>query len=108
MRFMMFVCRDTVDPGPATPVDRAIEEWVDRMDASGRRVIGAPLAPEREATAVRVRNGERRITRTAVVQTDDVLLGFDVLESRDLAEAIEIAVEHPLAARGVLELRAIE
>ena len=105
MRFMVFVCRDTVDPGPTAPQGAAVEDWVDRMDKSGQRVTGDPLGPESEAVAVRVRNGEVGVTNGAVVRTDGVLLGFDILECRDLAEAIEVVAEHPLAARGVLEIR---
>jgi predicted nucleic acid-binding protein len=47
-------------------------------------------------------HGRRRAART-----DDVLLGFDILDCRDRAEAIAVAAEHPLAARGVPEIRAL-
>ncbi len=107
MRFMLFVCRDTVDPGPTAPEGAAVAAWVDRMDKSGRRVTGDPLAPEREAAAVRVRGGQVKVTDGAVLRTDDMLLGFDLLDCRDRAEAIAVAAEHPLAARGVLEIRAL-
>ena len=35
----------------------------------------------------------------------EILAGFDVLDCADLAEAIEVAAAHPMAARGVIELR---
>ncbi len=108
MRFLVFVCRDTVDPGPTAPAGDAVAAGVDRMDKSGRRVTGAPLAPERDAAAVRVRGGQVKVTNGAVLRTDDVLLGFDILDCRDRAEAIALAAEHPLAARGVLEIRALD
>jgi hypothetical protein len=109
MQFMMFVCRDadTVERGTDAPSGAAVEEWVNRMDAAGRCVLGGPLASESETTSVRVRDGEHQVSGGAVVRTSNALLGFDVLECRDTAEAIAIAAEHPLAARGVLELRAM-
>lgn len=56
---------------------------------------------------MRVRGGQVRITDGAVLRTDDVLLGFDILDCRDRAEAIAVAAEHPLTARGVPEIRAL-
>ena len=108
MQFMMFVCTDTVNPGPSVSAGEAVAAWVDRLDASGQRVTGAPIASEAEAVTVRVRDGRPQTARGAVLRTGDVLLGFDILDCRDRDEAIKLATQHPLAARGVLEIRALE
>jgi hypothetical protein len=34
--------------------------------------------------------------------------GFDLIDCRDLDEAIEIASKHPVAAIGMVEIRALE
>jgi hypothetical protein len=106
MRFLMFVCRDTepVEP-PAETGD--VEKWVETMAGRGVRVTGDPLAPQAEARVVRVRKGEVVVTDGPFVETKEILGGFDLLECRDMAEAIEVAAAHPFAAEGVMELRPI-
>jgi hypothetical protein len=107
MQFLMFVCRDTVPVEPPPEPAGDIEEWVSTMAGRGLRVTGDRLAPEREASAVRVRNGEVIVTDGPFLETKEVLGGFDLLECRDLAEAIEVAAAHPYATQGVLEIRPI-
>jgi hypothetical protein len=77
------------------------------MDSSGRRVTGDPLASESEAATVRVRDGRTHTSNGAVRRTGDVLLGFEILDCEDRDEAIRLAAEYPLAARGGMEVRAI-
>ena len=107
MRFLMFVCSDTepVDP-PSGPVPD-VEDWVTTMDGRGIRITGEPLAHQREAATVRVRDGKTVVTDGPFLETKEVLAGFDLLECRDLAEAIEVAAGHPMAYSGVIELRPI-
>ena len=106
MQFLMLVCRDTVPvPPPAAPGD--IEEWVTTMDSRGVRLAGEPLAAEHEGSVVRVRDGELLVTDGPFLETKELLGGFDLLECKDMAEAIEIAAAHPFAAQGVMEIRPI-
>jgi len=60
-----------------------------------------------EARAVRVRDGQLQVAEGAVLDTGGTLLGFDVLECQDMAEAVEVASGHPLARRHVLEIRPV-
>jgi hypothetical protein len=84
-----------------------VEEWVSTMDGRGLRVAGDRLAAEKEAAVVRVRNGKIVVTDGPFLETKEVLGGFDLLECRDMAEAIEVAAAHPFATQGVLELRPV-
>jgi hypothetical protein len=105
VKYLMLVCLDPdLDPGS---VDDApdIEEWVSENDRKGVRLIGDRVRPESDATTVRVRNREVLLTDGPYVETKDLIAGFDVLECADLDEAVEIAAKHPMAWRGVLELR---
>ena len=106
MRFLMLVCVDN-PVVPPTEKHGAVEEWVNTMDARGARVTGDRLGPEFEATAVRVRGGRTLVTDGPFLETKEALAGFDLLECRDLAEAIEIASQHPAAEHLVMELRPI-
>ncbi len=106
MKYLMFVCTD-----PETPPDETgegtldVEDWVDKYDAAGKRLIGERTRPAEDATTVRRRRGEVMVTDGPYAETKDWIAGFDVLECADLDEAIAIAAEHPMAAAGRLELR---
>jgi hypothetical protein len=108
MQFLMFVCGDTepVPPPSTPPMD--IDEWVDTMDGRGVRVAGDMLAPEKESKVVRVRNGRTVVTDGPFLETKEILGGFDLLECKDLDEALEVAAAHPMAAHGVLEIRPVK
>jgi hypothetical protein len=104
VKYLMFVCTDgepDTDPAPEPDID----VWVAENDAAGRRRQGAVLAPAAQARTVRVRDGELLVTDGPFVETKEVIVGFDLLECADLAEAIEVARTHPMARGGRLELR---
>ena len=107
MRFLMFVCNDTVpvDRPDTEPTD--IEAWVSGLEARGARITGDPLEHERSARTVRVRGGKRHVTDGPFLETKEVLGGFDVLECADLDEALDIAADHPMATYGVIEVRPV-
>jgi hypothetical protein len=107
MRFLMFVCSDTVPvEAPTTPVPD-IEEWVSKLEARGIRITGDPLAHQSKAATVRVRGGRTVVTDGPFIETKEVLAGFDLLECRDMDEALEVAAAHPMAYTGVIEVRPI-
>jgi hypothetical protein len=57
---------------------------------------------------VRVQDGQRQVTEGAFLATKGALLGFDLLECQDMAEAIELVAAHPLVSRCILEIRPLE
>ena len=104
MRYMMFVATDP-DAEPYDPAADNIEDWVEKHDASGRRVMGHRLRRVEDATTVRRRQGKVLVTDGPFAETREWIAGFDILECADLDEAIAIAAEHPMARFGRLELR---
>jgi hypothetical protein len=107
MKYLMFVA---ADPDAPAEVDETgtvpIEEWVEKNDAAGTRLLGERLRPAASATVVRRRGGKVLVTEGPFAETHEWIVGFDVLECADLDEAIAIAAAHPMAAAGRLELRA--
>jgi hypothetical protein len=103
---MMFVC---TDPEPDTDTESLpdIDRWVADNDAAGRRLIGDQLAPPSVAKTVRVRNNEVLLSDGPFAETKELIVGFDLLECADLAEAIEVARTHPMARVGRIEIRAL-
>ncbi|MBB6550082.1 YciI family protein [Nonomuraea rubra] len=104
MKYLMFVCTDA-QPDTDKENEPDIHAWVAENDARGRRLQGSELAPAAAATTVRVRDGELLLCDGPFAETQEVIVGFDLLECADLDEAIEIARAHPMARAGRLELR---
>lgn len=104
MKYLMFVCTDP-EPDPDTSDEPDVDRWVEKNDAAGRRLRGAVLAPPSAATTVRVRNGQLLVSDGPFAETQEVIVGFDLLECADLDEAIEVARTHPMARRGRMEIR---
>ena len=109
MLFLMLVCQDNA-PVPASPdpLGSQVEQWVQEMDSTGARITGDALAPESQAEAVRIRDGQLQVTKGPFLHTEGALLGFDVLDCPDMAEAIKVAAAHPLAKQCVLEIRPVD
>ncbi len=102
----MFVC---TDPEPDTDPEYVpdIDRWVTDNNAAGRRLMGQQLVPPSAATTVRVRNNEVLLSDGPFAETKELIVGFDLLECADLAEAIEVARTHPMARAGRIEIRAL-
>ena len=104
MKYMMIVCFDpTVDPADAVG-GMDIDAWCAEMDGRGVRLEGRPLDRD-DATTVRVRRGETLISDGPFAETKEFMVGYDMLDCKNLDEAIEVASRHPLARRGAMELR---
>ena len=105
MKYTTIVCFDpTVDPAD---VDRRHgHRRLGRGDGRpGRAPGGAPALSASDATTVRVRGGEMLISDGPFAETKEFMVGYDMLDCKDLDEAIEVASKHPLARRGAMELR---
>jgi hypothetical protein len=104
---MMLVCFDpTVELTQEQDTGYDIDTWVTEMDGRGVRLEGQAL-PVSDATTVRVRNGEVLLTDGPFAEAKEHMAGYDILECKDLDEAIEVASKHPLARRGAMELRPV-
>ena len=103
MKYLMFVCTDP-EPGPEDDLPD-VEAWVDELESRGARLIGDRLRPASEARVVRVRDGVRRVTEGPFAESNEWIVGFDLLECASLEEAVDIAGRHPMAHHGRIELR---
>ena len=106
MKFLQLVCieNETTDEQNAI-MGREIFPWVEDTVARRINITGKPLAPPASARTVRVRSGETVISDGPFADTKEFIGGFDLLECRDMDEAIEVAAKHPVAWFNLIELR---
>jgi hypothetical protein len=112
MRYMLLMCGNEEDDGPAAHQD--LEEpcwmpWAREMQARGVLLVeGSQLQPIRTATTVRSNGSEVLVADGPFAETKEQILGYDVIECADLDEAIYAASRHPVALNGgVVEVRPV-
>ncbi|HZA04186.1 MAG TPA: YciI family protein [Propionibacteriaceae bacterium] len=106
MKYLMLVGNDPdADPNESDEGTLDIDTWVSTNQEAGRWIMGDRLRPTEDATTVRRRSGKVLVTDGPFAESREWIVGFDILECRDLDEAIEIAAQHPQSAGGRLELR---
>ena len=113
MKYMMLIylekpVSEQIEAAEAEPGDvESVEPWVEEMDGRGVRLLGYPLRPLAEASSVRVRGQEVLVSDGPFTETKEFIVGFDLLECKDMAAAAEVAAKHPLAKFGRMELREV-
>jgi hypothetical protein len=80
-------------------------EWVQGLKAEGRlKNPGLPL----ERSGKTVRGRQLDVTDGPFAETKDIVLGFIVVEARDMAHALELAQSCPLVlGGGAVEIRPV-
>jgi len=106
VRYLLMICFDESTAASAPPATEAeTVAWVEKLDAQGVRKLGDRLRPVRDATTVRVREGQVLLGDGPFAETKEQIGGFDLIECEDLDQAIAIASEHPVARYGTVEVR---
>ena len=103
MKYLLLIGTEEITDGVDGPDD--IERWVAEHDASGARFFGDRLAPANQAKTVRIRKGGTLVTDGPFAETHEAIAGFDILEADSIDEAVRIALDHPMARDGVIEVR---
>ena len=104
MKYLIFIVTDQSVAHIAEPPG-AIQAWLKEGAERGIRLDGNRLRPPDGATLVRVRDGKKLVTDGPFAETKEWIAGYDILECRDLDEAVDYVSRHPMAARGQIEIR---
>lgn len=75
--------------------------------SSGHCLASEALQSVHTATTVRVRSGKVSVTDGPFAETKEQLGGYDLIEARDLNEAIQVASRIPGAKFGCVEVRPV-
>lgn len=103
MNYLLMICGgEEREPSPAR---MGIEQWVERADTAGRRLLGRPLDSPETAVTVRVRDWETLRSDGPFIESKEYVGGFDVVDCADLDEALGLAADHPVAAFAAVEVR---
>ena len=79
----------------------------DEAGKAGVVVGGAELASTRDATTVRVRDGESLVTDGPYAEVKEALGGYFIFECESMDEAVEYAAKIPGAQHGAIEVRPV-
>ena len=112
MKFLVLVYNDPQMLGemPAPVFNAQMRDCLskaDRMKASGYLIDSQQLEDASTAKSIRVRNGRMVTTDGPFAETKEVLGGFNLIEARDMDEALEIAKQFPWSSSGCLEVRPV-
>ena len=75
--------------------------------ASGNFKAGDALQPTSTATTVRLKDGKPVVTHGPFAETREALLGYYLIDAKDLDQALEIAGRVPSAQIGSIEVRPV-
>jgi hypothetical protein len=82
--------------------------WHGELERNGNTRTAMALEPFTTATTVRASNGQSLITDGPFAETKEVLGGYEILECRDLDEALAIAKRFPaLRVGAAIEIRPV-
>ena len=105
---MKYLCLVYLDEKRLDEVpDRECKANGDALQASGHYIAAEALQGVHTATTVRVRNGRMSITDGPFAETKEQLAGFDLVDAKDLNEAIQLAAKIPPARIGSIEVRPV-
>ena len=112
MKFMLVIYNDPrlYDALPAAETDGMMRDCLahaDELRRDGCLQESQMLEDAQTAKSVRIRGGRTRITDGPFSEAKEVLGGFNLIEAKDMDEAVEIASEFPWARTGCVEVRPV-
>jgi hypothetical protein len=79
----------------------------DELRRGGTLQESQMLEEAHTAKSVRIRNGRIKVTDGPFSEAKEVLGGFNLIEAKDMDEAVQIASEFPWARTGCVEVRPV-
>jgi hypothetical protein len=105
MRYMFLIRHNSSFTARTVAGDSAA--WLEEMEGRGVRKGGDRLRPAADAKTVRMRDGGLLVHDGPLVETEEEISGYDIIECADFDEAIEIASKHAAAKFGTIEIRPV-
>ena len=109
-QFMLLIYGDPSNaPGPDEQEEQYAEwlSYTNSLVATGALVSGAPLEGTDAATTVRVRSGDTQLSEGPVLDSNEVLGGFYLVDVPDRDAAVALAARMPNIEYGSVEVRPV-
>lgn|ERR1043166_3498410 len=112
MKFMLLIYTDStlLDALPADDFDAKMRDCLahaDELRQHGYLLDSQMLESPATAKSVRVRNGRRTTVDGPFAEAKEVLGGFNLIEAKDMEEAVQFAAEFPWVSTGCVEIRPV-
>ena len=112
MKFMLLIyidrsLSDALPPGEADGMMRECLAHADELRQEGSLIESQMLEGTETGKSMRIRNGRTRVTDGPFSETKEMLGGFNLIEARDMDEAIRIAAQFPWSRTGCVEIRPV-
>jgi len=112
MKFMLLIYNDTdlLEQMPPTEFDatmRGCLEHADELKQNGNLIESQMLEEPSTAKSVRIRKGRVTAVDGPFAETKEVLGGFNLIEAKDMEEAVKIAAQFPWTRTGCVEIRPV-
>lgn len=112
MQFMLLIYNDPdlLDALPEGQFDSDMRDCLAHADGlrrEGRLLDSQMLEDPGKAKSVRIRKGRMTAIDGPFAEAKEVLGGFNLIEARDIDEAVEIASHFPWARTGCVEVRPV-
>ena len=110
MQYMLLIYEGQRPPMSSEEQGRLMQEYAaftQGIIQSGQFKGGDPLDAPSTATSVKVRNGKTLLTDGPFVETKEQVIGYYIVDAKDLDEATAIASRIPSARTGGIEVRPI-
>ena len=112
MKFMLLIyidntLLDALPPGQPDEMMRTCLAHADELRQDGHLLESQMLEDPPTAKSVRIRGGRMTATDGPFAEAKEVLGGFNLIEARDMDEAVRIAAEFPWARTGCVEVRPV-
>ena len=112
MKFLLLVytdggLMDALPPGRYDAMMRDCLSHADDLRREGRLLDFQQLEAPATAKSVRIRNGRTTASDGPFAEAKEVLGGFNLIEARDMDEAVRMAAEIPWATTGCIEVRPV-
>lgn len=106
MQYLLIISHDDTF-APNETLFRDIGAWIKTMQRRGIRVYGNPLRPASTATTVRVREGKIVFSPGPFTESKEKMCAYELIECSSYEEAVDSAVEHPMAKAATIEIRPV-
>jgi hypothetical protein len=112
MKFMLLIYNDPdlLEQMPSSEFNvtmRGCLEHADELKENGSLLESQMLEEPSTAKSVRLRKGRLTAVDGPFAETKEVLGGFNLIEAKDMDEAVQIAAQFPWTRTGCVEIRPV-